>query len=153
MRVVAWLDDSPLYLSEGVVVKEGSAVRGYVRNGHWQLIVEASECRAVAASEERLGFGDKQQVYRAGDTVSRWARPARIPFVVVPNNFKGDYQKVIEWAESKRGKDGFSDLLDFGDLNKAVSNENICSFCGTSRGVFKDGWYGYRCHSAECVPF
>lgn len=28
-----------------------------------------------------------------------------------------------------------------------------CCVCGTKVGVHKDGWYGYRCSSDDCIPF
>ena len=28
-----------------------------------------------------------------------------------------------------------------------------CVCCGTTEDLYKDGWYGYRCHSRECVVF
>lgn len=28
-----------------------------------------------------------------------------------------------------------------------------CCVCGTKEGLHKDGWYGYRCDSPDCVAF
>jgi hypothetical protein len=28
-----------------------------------------------------------------------------------------------------------------------------CCCCGTRENLHKDGWYGYRCNSIDCVPF
>lgn len=28
-----------------------------------------------------------------------------------------------------------------------------CCVCGTTEGLFKDGWYGYRCSSVDCICF
>ena len=28
-----------------------------------------------------------------------------------------------------------------------------CCSCGTTKGIFKDGWYGYRCRSNGCAVF
>jgi hypothetical protein len=32
-------------------------------------------------------------------------------------------------------------------------DDPACCCCGTRENLHKDGWYGYRCNSTECVPF
>ena len=29
----------------------------------------------------------------------------------------------------------------------------VCCVCGTKEGLHKDGWYGYRCDSEDCMCF
>lgn len=28
-----------------------------------------------------------------------------------------------------------------------------CCCCGTTENLFKDGWYGWRCNSVDCMVF
>lgn len=32
-------------------------------------------------------------------------------------------------------------------------SRNTCCVCGTTEDLYKDGWYGYRCHSEDCMVF
>lgn len=32
------------------------------------------------------------------------------------------------------------------------TKQNRCCSCGTTKGLFKDGYYGWRCRSDGCVP-
>lgn len=29
----------------------------------------------------------------------------------------------------------------------------VCCVCGTTEGLHRDGWYGYRCSSVDCIVF
>jgi len=60
----------------------------------------------------------------------------------------GFYQEA-EWIEayvSLRRMVGMGERI-------ALTPAPACCVCGTTTGVTKDGWYGYRCGSAECMVF
>lgn len=37
--------------------------------------------------------------------------------------------------------------------NKEKPKEPSCCVCGTTKNLHKDGWYGYRCSSDDCIVF
>jgi len=49
-------------------------------------------------------------------------------------------------------------IIEPGDKMKISTKISIqrrprCCVCGTTENLTKDGWYGYRCDSPECVCF
>ena len=38
-------------------------------------------------------------------------------------------------------------------IKRATPPTPECCVCGTKKNLHKDGWYGYRCNSDDCVPF
>lgn len=63
----------------------------------------------------------------------------------------GEFTKVVELTAAQIGVS--EESLD--DLINKENEENIprCCSCGTTKNVFKDGWYGYRCNSEGCCVF
>lgn len=82
---------SPLYLSPAHYDKDGTIKSGYVVNGDWNFEVRGSECLAKAGNH----------------IVNRWPKPEKFLEVKIPRgqfmNNSYDYNKVIKWAESRKG--------------------------------------------------
>jgi len=88
-RYVVFINNMPLYIKEAVLCDNGKVVQfGYVVNGDWNFEVRNNEW--LAKEGNRI--------------VTRWPfDKTTYKHVLVPAHIKGDYNEVIEWAESVKG--------------------------------------------------
>lgn len=42
-------------------------------------------------------------------------------------------------------------MVDLHEIDEPVVHKCVC--CGTTENLFRDGWYGYRCRSTDCMVF
>lgn len=84
MRTVLFPHTSPLLLERVTRADDGSVRTGFVVNGGWNFEVRGDECLAKSGNA----------------IVTRWPKPTEMPEVKVPDNWRGDYNKII--ARAKR---------------------------------------------------
>lgn len=59
------------------------------------------------------------------------------------------YCGKVSIADDERDLDTIIDNAMFSEVTDPPS----CCVCGTTENVHKDGWYGYRCDSDDCMVF
>lgn len=84
MRTVLFPHTSPLLLERVQRNPDGTIKTGSVVNGGWRFEVRDGECLAKDGR---------------GAIVNRWPKPADMPEVVVPDNWRGDYNEIIARAQ------------------------------------------------------
>lgn len=63
----------------------------------------------------------------------------------------GGVPKVVELTAAQIGvsEESLDDLITK-EKEKMIPR---CCVCETTENLFKDGWYGYRCQSTDCMVF
>lgn len=82
-RVVIWPGCGPLLLMNVIRLSNGVIKSGYVVNGGWNFEIRNNECLAKDGNK----------------IVNRWPFPNYARFIEIPGDMKGDYNKIIAWAE------------------------------------------------------
>jgi len=62
-------------------------------------------------------------------------------------------RKSVQEGRADRIADLLEEAADEIELLTPKPVERKCCVCGTTENLHKDGWYGYRCNSDDCVPF
>lgn len=78
----------------------------------------------------------------------QWVNIANGEIVTV--TFSADEDTTFIYIDSK-SKLRTIKVQDF--AQSFVEKPNKCCVCGTTENLFKDGWHGYRCTSADCACF
>lgn len=63
----------------------------------------------------------------------------------------GDYRKIVILTAEQLGvTEEYMDKVVADQKEKMIPR---CCVCETTQNLYKDGWYGYRCQSTDCMVF